>query len=236
LLLFRSGKPYNRGGGNVSRAVARAFTLTDFCILLAVLALLCGGAIPQFLARTREPVYRAKCASNLRQIGQVIQMYALANGGSLPRTQYDGQGAPPVEYTSALASDPFAADGPGPNDVTAPLLLLLRTTPLGPEVFVCPTAPAPVPWDFAGKTPQQVSNFPGRQFLSYSYLNMYPTPAATAAGFNAVQPPVPNASFAIAADMNPGGPAVTSVTPTSPRQQMAQANSRNHNGDGQNVL
>ena len=42
--------------------------------------------------------------------------------------------------------------------------------------------------------------------------------------------------FAIAADINPGPPGLLAVTPTSPRVQMAQANSRNHNGDGQNVL
>jgi prepilin-type processing-associated H-X9-DG protein len=42
--------------------------------------------------------------------------------------------------------------------------------------------------------------------------------------------------FAIAADMNPGPPGVVAVAPNSTRAQMAQANTRNHNGDGQNVL
>ena len=220
----------------MNRSRRDAFTLADLCILLAAVALLLGGALPALLARSREPAHRVRCASNLRQIGQAIQMYAIANGGSLPRAMDDGRGAAPTQYTGRQATDPFKAGGPGPNDVTAALFLLVRSTDLGAEPLVCPTAPGAVAWDLGGLTAQQVSNVPGRQYLSYSYLNVYASPAAVATGFSATLLPTTPPTLAIAADMNPGGSAVTSVTPTASRQQTAAANSRNHNGDGQNVL
>ena len=38
------------------------------------------------MGRAREPANRVKCASNLRQIGQAIQMYANGHGGRFPPT------------------------------------------------------------------------------------------------------------------------------------------------------
>jgi prepilin-type processing-associated H-X9-DG protein len=212
----------------------RGFTPTDLSIVLVMLALLLGGVIPLTVGRTRETGGRVRCASNLRQIGMAIQLYTAANGGSLPRAAFDGQVAAPTEYTNWQAADPFGTGGPGPNDVTAALFLLVRTQILTPEVFVCPGVPDAQPWDYHGRTAVRVSNFPGRQFLGYSYLNTYPAPAATAAGYTIA--PGSDESLPIAADMNPGGAAVVQVVPSSPRQRMSQANSRNHNGDGQNVL
>jgi prepilin-type processing-associated H-X9-DG protein len=223
---------YNRTGGNM-RPAKRGFTLTDLSILLAILALLAGSVIPLVFERTSESGGRIRCASNLRQIGQAIQMYAIDNGGSLPRAAYDGSGGAPTEYTNWQAADPFGRGAPGPNDVTAALFLLVRTLPLMPEALVCPTAAGAEPWDFGGQTARQVSNLPGRQFLSYSYHNVYIAPGVP---LPAVSTPAADATFALAADMNPGGAAVLSVTPTSGRPEMSRANSPNHNGDGQNVL
>jgi len=50
------------------------------CLAAAVMLIL-----PQ-MGRAREPAHRVKCASNLRQIGQGIQMYANAHGGVYPPT------------------------------------------------------------------------------------------------------------------------------------------------------
>ena len=53
---------------------------------LGVAQLALAVAAPLLLPRrhTSEPALRVKCASNLRQIGQAIQMYANENGGTFP--------------------------------------------------------------------------------------------------------------------------------------------------------
>jgi prepilin-type processing-associated H-X9-DG protein len=219
--------------GKVRGSARRGITLADVLVVLFIVAVLLFAILPATVGRTGESSGRVKCASNLRQIGQGIQMYANENKGNFPRARYDGLGGTPTEYTLPQCADPFAPGGPGPNDVTAALFLLLRTQDLTSEVFVCPSTQAER-WDFGGQPVTAVSNFPSRKYLTYSYINPYPAPAVVAKGFKLNY--TLTSDFAVAADMNPGAPAVVSVTPNSTRQQMMPANSRNHNGDGQNVL
>jgi prepilin-type processing-associated H-X9-DG protein len=195
--------------------------------------LLLGWLVPRVACRAREQANRVKCASNLRQIGQGIQMYANENKGNFPRTVYDDVGGTPTEYTAPDASNPFEPGGPGPNDVTAALFLLLRTQDLTSEIFICPTSQGER-LTFDGKDVSKVSNFPSGLHLTYSYTNPYPTPEAVKQGFKLNYELT--SDFAIAADINPGPPGVVNVKPTSTRREMSTANSGNHNGDGQNVL
>jgi prepilin-type processing-associated H-X9-DG protein len=212
---------------------ASRFTWSDLVTCAVVLAATCATATV-VVGRARETADRVKCASNLRQIGQGMMMYAADNRGALPRAVFEGTGTAPTEYTRPTAPNPFQPGGPGPNDVTAGMFLLLRTQDLTSHVFVCPSCTDQEPWDLGGKAQNQVSNFPGRQYLGYSFANPYASPAAVAAGFkwdNTL-----TSDFAVAADMNPGPPGVVSVDPLSPRRQMQTANGLNYNGDGQNVL
>lgn len=209
------------------------FTLRDV-VVLVFLASLLPFAHAVVAQRSREPAYRIKCATNLRQIGQAMAIYASLNGGNFPRTIFDETASPvPSEYTAPSAPDPFAPGGPGPNDVTASLFLLLRTTDITSEPFVCPNAV--LQWDVSHwpGDPLKSSNFPGRAHLSYACANPYPSAAALSAGFkwdNTL-----GATFAVAADMGPGQ-AASNVPQNSPRTRMLSANSPNHAGDGQNVL
>ena len=216
----------------MSRPRPRAFTIIELLVVIGLIALLIAILLPS-LNTVHHSSGRTRCATNLRQIGQAIQMYANDNNGDFPRTVFDGIGGPPTEYTSPLAPNPFLAGRPGPNDVTAVLFLLVRTQDITPEVFICPSTESE-PWDFGGRTAKTTSNFPGRQFLTYSYTNPYATPAAEKAGFKLSYKL--SSDFAIAADMSPGGAGATAAAPTSPRAVMAGANSPNHNGDGQDVL
>jgi prepilin-type processing-associated H-X9-DG protein len=216
-----------------SRGSPGGYTLVEVCVIIALIVVLFGAVLPLLTSRSHEGSGRVRCASNLRQIGQGIQMYANENKGNFPRALYDGVGGPPTEYTASGAPNPLAPGGPGPNDVTAALFLLLRTQDLTPEVFVCPQSQGEC-WAFNGKTAQQVSNFPGGQYLTYSYINPYPTEAARKDGFKLDF--TLTSDFAIAADINPGGQSVVSVTPHLSRRETSAANSNNHLGDGQNVL
>jgi prepilin-type processing-associated H-X9-DG protein len=202
-------------------------------MIALVLGLLMLGVIVPSVHRAREAANKVKCGSNLKQIGQGLLLYANDNNGDYPRTRWNVTSPSPTQYTGSQASNPFAADGPADNDVTAAMFLLLRTQELTSAVFICPVDPAEA-WNYDGVDVQQRSNFPGSAFLSYSLQNPYPGPAAAKDGFkwnNTLK-----LDFAVAADMNPGTQDVLTVNLLSNAQQIQRANSPNHNLQGQNIL
>src|SRR5438128_2227063 len=95
----------------------RAFTIIELCVVIGIIGLLMAILLPA-LEKVRHKGYIDACASNLRQIGQALQMYANDNHGAYPRTVYV-PGAPPTQGTNAAATNPFGPGGPQPNDVTA---------------------------------------------------------------------------------------------------------------------
>jgi prepilin-type processing-associated H-X9-DG protein len=210
------------------------FSLADVVVVMVVGLVLLGLFGSAITRRSAEQGYRIKCASNLRQIGLAIQMYCNDNKGEFPRTLFSGPEDPnpvPTAFTGSNVPKAFSQAGPANNDVTAALFLAMTTQDLTSEVFVCPSD---LRADRLQGDIQQMSNWPGRQNLSYSYQNSYPSQAAVKVGFKLNF--TLSSDFAIAADMNPGGPQMTSLTQTSARQQMKLGNSNNHNADGQNVL
>jgi prepilin-type processing-associated H-X9-DG protein len=220
-----------------------AFTITDLLVILALVPLGMMLAL-SCVQQHHDSNSRVRCASNLRQIGQAILLYANDNKGAYPRTfATTGPTVTPVWGTGAASTQPFGELGPQSNDVTAGLFLLLRTQDIGAQVFTCPSTDA-TPWDFGGdgKTAMNWSNWDGRegikQHLSYSYQNPYPDDAAVATQFRLASSM--NVYLALAADKNPGLASgelnVLSVTTTSSARDMKLANSRNHDRDGQNVL
>ena len=182
---------------------------------------------------------RTKCAENLRRIGQAIMLYANDNtpiAQPYPRTKFDVHSADkPTAFTGADAANPFGADGPNANDVSAALYLLLRTEDITSSAFICP-ATGEQPYAYGGGTHTALdhSNFPSSDFLSYSYANPYASVAAMEKGYRLHQGMDP--SFALAADANPGGDALTTLTVNMPAGDLRRGNSLNHGGDGQNVL
>jgi hypothetical protein len=215
------------------------------------LALLVAAAVIDESHRMRRVADRSQCASNLQQIGQAILAYHDADHPQrFPRTVLDMEGetkpvwGTPYEGNDKLGpiqgADPFAegAAKPKANDVTAALFLILRDQSIKASAVVCPSTDQ-TPWDFGGEghSAKDWTNWQGigglAAHLSYSYENPYGTRAAVNNGWQLQQP---EDTYAIAADTNPGGSAVTTVTPDSPSDQMKKANSLNHAGEGQNVL
>jgi prepilin-type N-terminal cleavage/methylation domain-containing protein/prepilin-type processing-associated H-X9-DG protein len=59
------------------------FTLIELLVVIAIIAILAGMLLP-VLGRAKEDSVRIKCASNVKQLGLAMQMYADENQSSLP--------------------------------------------------------------------------------------------------------------------------------------------------------
>jgi prepilin-type processing-associated H-X9-DG protein len=226
----------------------RAFTIVEFLVLVAILALLVSVFIP-YLAKTREAERRVRCTRNLQNFAYLLQEYAkretnTTGFATLPSVIYDAQGHP-NSYTAFTGPDDPNPFRPGSavaaNDVTASLFLLMRLgyisygREIGLSMYVCPSSDdeADRLTDAAGHavTAAQRSNFRSPRNLSYGYCS----PFSSAPGFKMNGDWLAPTS-AVMADKGPGGADVTALDQDAPALEFRRANSRNHGGAGQNVL
>jgi prepilin-type N-terminal cleavage/methylation domain-containing protein/prepilin-type processing-associated H-X9-DG protein len=78
---------------NHDRSQPQGFTLVELLVVIAIIAVLISVLLPA-LARAREAANALACASNMRQIGQAVMMFADSHGGRAPGTAYYVNGNP----------------------------------------------------------------------------------------------------------------------------------------------
>jgi type II secretory pathway pseudopilin PulG len=116
-----------------------AFTLVELLVVIGIIALLISMLLPA-LNKAREAAKKVVCASNLRQIGQAMQMYAGDNRGWMP---------PGYVYTPPNFTMPQHILGNYVDSFAGLILLLPRPWNTGfsnpqaylpnPDVMFCPS-------------------------------------------------------------------------------------------------
>jgi prepilin-type N-terminal cleavage/methylation domain-containing protein len=214
------------------------FTLVELLVVIGIIAILIAILMPALNA-AKERANRVKCANNLRQVDNAMQMYANDNKDQYPRIVYiTGQG--PTCFTGAPLRNPFdPLDHPVPNDTSAAMFLLVRAGFVSVTTFICPSS-TQRPDDLDGTLASMRSNFSSKPPLgwSLSYSIACPYPGATLSVFDheyKYSPTSPQ-DMALCADRNDGIDRFRSLDPKAPQSDMQLMNSQNHGGKGQNVL
>jgi len=108
----------------------RAFTLVELLVVIGIISILIANLLPA-LNRARQSANNTVCLSNMRQMGEAVQIYVVQNSGMLPFGYWDG-GPPGSGPNPNYSSTSGAADwavlllqveiGGGNTYLTQPLL------------------------------------------------------------------------------------------------------------------
>src|SRR4051812_32931914 len=112
---------------NPIRLKPRAFTLVELLVVIGIIALLVSIFLPA-LNKARKQAIQVQCASNLRSIGQAVQLYSNANRTCVIPTVLWGPGGVADQWAMFLVAGRYLPD----QNLTP------SSAPYSRSVLVCP--------------------------------------------------------------------------------------------------
>jgi prepilin-type N-terminal cleavage/methylation domain-containing protein/prepilin-type processing-associated H-X9-DG protein len=112
------------------------FTLVELLVVIGVIAVLISLLLPA-LNKARESANRLACASNMRQVGQIMFMYVSENQGTLPFSAADFS-TPALSYNRVYSWDDLLSRYFGVELTQAHLDSWYIPEDLRPRVLRCP--------------------------------------------------------------------------------------------------
>lgn len=240
------------------KSKGQGFTLIELLVVVAIIALLIAILLPS-LARARELARRSMCASQLKQIGTALNVYAKDNSEKFCSVQAPGSnntmsgadfghistaGTPSVWrnlYSNAV-DNPFnrtSGDAVATRTVRTPTssMWLLNSYGLAtPKIFVCPSVKDKASVDDP-LTEDNGSASPPKYFSDFyveskgGLLNTYSFQNPYSGWGSNVRP-----GFVIGADENNGANPAVGDESAAGASAVKNARSTNHLIEGQNVL
>ena len=152
----------------LSRPV-RAFTLIELLAVIAIIGILAAIIIP-VVGAVRASAKSSGCASNLRQIGMAMRLYANENGGRFPKVHNRDGLTPSTTWMQKIApyvsvDGQLGAASEGKARAAGVLLCpafdydpATRFAPYGMNIYIDPVSGSP--WNYQTRLPD-----PGKVFL-----------------------------------------------------------------------
>jgi prepilin-type N-terminal cleavage/methylation domain-containing protein/prepilin-type processing-associated H-X9-DG protein len=88
----------------MKRTERTGFTLVELLVVIGIIAVLVGILLPT-LSKARDQAKRASCASRLREIANVVHIYAVENKSKVPPGNRDQ--TPPEEHTIWISQNTY---------------------------------------------------------------------------------------------------------------------------------